>query len=69
MPITAHVAGAASHPEDDLVLATAVSAGAQYMVTGDAQLRKLGSYEGVTIVSPRRFLEILSQEGEEGNPT
>lgn len=53
------VSGVASHPEDDLVLATAVSAAVDYLVTGDRQLLKLGAYQGVTIVSPRDFLGIL----------
>jgi len=58
-PITAHVSGVATHPEDDLVLATAVSAHADYLVTGDKKLQDLGSYQGVTIVSPREFLALL----------
>jgi len=39
--VTAHVLGVATRPEDDQVLATAVSAEARYLVTGDAQLQKL----------------------------
>jgi len=61
-PITAPVHGVATHPEDDLILATAVSANASYLVTGDGPLQKLGAYEGVTIVSPREFLDILEAE-------
>lgn len=61
VPITAHVQGVASHPEDDLVLATAISGRAEYLVTGDAGLRAVGAYQGVMVVSPRRFLEILQQ--------
>lgn len=53
------VSGLASHPADDLVLDTAVSAGATYVVTGDGPLLRLGVVQGVTIVSPRHFLEIL----------
>jgi putative PIN family toxin of toxin-antitoxin system len=45
--------------DDDLVLATAVASGADFIVTGDDDLLVLGSYEGVAIVSPRRFLERL----------
>jgi putative PIN family toxin of toxin-antitoxin system len=63
--ITVVVEGVATHPEDDLVLATAVSAGADYLVTGDQQLQQLGRYQGVTIVSPRRFLELLAAERTE----
>lgn len=60
--LTTEVLGVATHPEDDLILATAVSAHADYLATGDAQLRKLGRYEGVAIVSPREFLGILSED-------
>lgn len=41
--IIEQVTGIATHPEDDLILATAVSAGADYLVTGDRQLQVLGS--------------------------
>lgn len=61
-PISVQVQGVATHPEDDQILATAVSAQADYLVTGDQQLQRLGSFQGVTIVTPRRFLEILSGE-------
>ncbi len=60
--ITVEVHGVATHPEDDLVLSTAVSAHTDYLVTGDTKLRRLKSYEGVAIVSPREFLEILQRE-------
>ena len=57
--ITVEVHGVATHPEDDLVLATAVSAGAQYLATGDQKLQMLGVYQGVLLVSPRGLVEIL----------
>ncbi len=50
--------------EDDLVLATAIAGRAQYLVTGDRPLQALGRYRGVTILSPRQFLDIL----ESGDP-
>jgi putative PIN family toxin of toxin-antitoxin system len=59
VPITVDVRGVASHPEDDLILATAVSAQAEYLVTGDRQLLALGQYQGVQIVTPRDFATIL----------
>jgi predicted nucleic acid-binding protein len=62
VPITATVQGVATHPEDDLVLATVVSAGAHYLVTGDTKLQDLGAFEGVTILSPRAFLERLTHD-------
>lgn len=64
--MAAVVAGVATHPEDDLVLATAISGSADYLVTGDRQLRQLGSFQGVVIVSPRTFLDLLaSVEGDD----
>ena len=59
VPITVTVQGVASHPEDDLILATAVSAKADYLVTGDRQLLALGGYQGTQIVTPRVFATIL----------
>ena len=63
--VTVVVSGIASHAEDDLVLAAAVSARVDYLVTGDKQLLKLGQYEGVIIVSPRDFLARLEQQEDE----
>ncbi len=53
-----------THFEDDLVLAVAVSAKANYLVTGDGPLlRKVGnSYQGVKLVTPNEFLKILQIE-------
>jgi uncharacterized protein len=58
-PITVSEQGVATHPEDDLILATAVSAKADYLVTGDTKLQDLGTYSGVRILSPRAFLDLL----------
>lgn len=44
---------------DDVVLATAVAAEADAIVTGDQDLLVLGSYGGIRIISPRSFLERL----------
>ena len=66
--ITVGVTGVATHPEDDLVLAVAVSAGADYLVTGDRQLLALGRYRGVAILSPRAFLTLLDQQEEANRP-
>lgn len=60
--IIASVQGIATHPEDDLILATAVSASADYLVTGDSQLLQLRSFENVGIVSPREFAQILDSQ-------
>jgi putative PIN family toxin of toxin-antitoxin system len=48
---------------DDVVLATAVAAEADVIVTGDQDLLVLGSYQDISIVSPRSFLERLDSGG------
>jgi putative PIN family toxin of toxin-antitoxin system len=58
-PITVPVQNIATHQEDDLIVATAVSANANYLVTGDTKLQRVGTYKGVRILSPRQFVEIL----------
>ena len=60
-PITVKVQGVATHPEDDLTIATALSAKADYLVTGDQSLlNKVGdSYKGVVLTNPNDFLKIL----------
>lgn len=49
-------------PDDDVVLATAVAARADVIVTGDQDLLVLGTFAGVAIVSPRQFLERLDSD-------
>jgi putative PIN family toxin of toxin-antitoxin system len=61
-PITVRVARVATHPEDDLVLATALSAGAGYVVTGDKRLQDLDRHRNVAILSPRQFPDLLEAE-------
>jgi len=58
--ITVQVVGIASHPEDDLILASALSSQADYLVTGDMKLQRLGAYQGVAVLSPRAFLGVLT---------
>jgi putative PIN family toxin of toxin-antitoxin system len=60
--ITVTVTGVATHPEDDLVLATALSAGADYLVTGDRRFRaRVPHYQGATLVSPAEFLAVTAR--------
>jgi uncharacterized protein len=55
------VTGITDDEEDDLVLGTAVAAGADYLVTGDTGLLKIREYRGVRIVTAREFLELLDE--------
>lgn len=56
------IAGIAEDEDDDLVLGTAVAAGADYLVTGDQGLLAIGAYESVRILTARQFLDILESE-------
>ena len=46
-------------PDDDVVLATALAARANIILTGDKDLLVHDPYEGVRILSPRQFIETL----------
>lgn len=54
--------GAVADPEDDYVLATGVAAGADCLVTGDRGLLTLDRHEGMAILTPRAFLDLLAQQ-------
>jgi uncharacterized protein len=57
------VTGIATHPEDDPILATALSAHVDYLVTGDQRLRdRVPSFQGIPLVSPAAFLNVLNRE-------
>jgi uncharacterized protein len=61
--ITTPVSGVATHPEDDPILATALSAQSDYLVTGDQRLRnRVPTFSGIPLVSPAEFLAVLSEE-------
>jgi len=49
----------AEDPDDDKYIVAAVEGRAQFVVSGDAHLLALKAYEGVRIVTPRAFLDIL----------
>ncbi len=51
------VHGVAADEEDDLVLATAVAAQADYLVTGDRYLLEIGEFRGIPIVTSRDRLD------------
>ncbi|MBI3412876.1 MAG: putative toxin-antitoxin system toxin component, PIN family [Candidatus Aenigmarchaeota archaeon] len=52
-------------PADDKILECAASVKADYIVSGDNHLLKLGSFEGVEIVTPKRFLEKIRPGGDD----
>jgi len=46
-------------PKDNVILACAQAARADFIVSGDKHLRKLGSYQSIRIISPAEFLKML----------
>jgi predicted nucleic acid-binding protein len=44
-------------PSDDKFAECAVEAGAEAIITGDKDLLRLGSYEGIKMMTPRDFLQ------------
>jgi len=49
------VQGICRDPDDDAILACALAAGADYLVTGDADLLALKTFRGIRIITPREF--------------
>ena len=57
---TVQVTGVSKDADDDKYLAAAIAGRASLVVTGDPHLLTVGEYEGVRIVTPRAFLDLLS---------
>jgi len=55
------IARVSNDPDDDKYLAAAVEGRATHVVTGDQDLLSLGRFEGVEVVTPRAFLNLLGQ--------
>lgn len=56
---TGRAKGVCRDPDDDAVLSAAIEGRADVIVTGDADLLALGEHEGIAIVTPRAFLDLL----------
>ncbi len=50
----------AEDPSDNRYLECAVEGNAEYVVTGDQHLLRLGTYQRVRILTPKEFLEVLA---------
>ena len=50
--------------DEDKILACAKEGQVDYIVASDEHLAKLGSFAGIPIIPPRRFLEILAEQRE-----
>lgn len=44
-------------PKDDILLACALTAGAQYLISGDKHLLNLGIWHGIQMVTVNKFLD------------
>lgn len=51
-------------PDDDKVLALAIAARVEVIVSGDKDLLSLGSFEGVPILAPAQALGLLEAKGK-----
>lgn len=58
--VTVRPVGVDLKEPDALVLGTAMSGAAEFLVTGDEACLAIGSHEGIQVVSPRQFLNALS---------
>jgi putative PIN family toxin of toxin-antitoxin system len=46
-------------PDDDKIIACALVAGAEYIISRDRDLLSLGTYDGITIIAPEAFLRVV----------
>jgi putative PIN family toxin of toxin-antitoxin system len=51
----------ASDPDDDKYFSAALEGRAKHVVSGDRHLLDIGAYEGVRVVTPRDFLDLLER--------
>jgi len=56
------VRGVVRDPNDDMIIACAMGAGAEYVVTRDKDLLSLGDHQGISIVTPEVFLHVLRSQ-------
>jgi uncharacterized protein len=61
------VAAVSRDPKDDIFLATAVEANAQYIVSEDNDLLVLDPYEGIRILNALDFLHMLQERWSQTN--
>jgi len=56
------LSGVTRDPKDDAVVACAVEGRADLIISGDEDLLTLGDYEGIQVVTPAQFVEMLPPE-------
>lgn len=53
------ISGVSDDPDDDKYIAAAIGGRAALVVSGDPHLLKVGEHQGVRIITPRAFLDLL----------
>lgn len=56
---TQRISAVKEDKSDNRFLETAVASRAEYIITGDRHLLRLGSYKNISILKPKRFLEMF----------
>jgi len=56
------IEGVCKDPDDDKFISCAISAGADFIVSGDADLCNLKNYKSVRIIKPLNLLNIFNKE-------
>ncbi len=51
-------------PKDDMIIACAVAASANYIISRDRDLLDLGNYQQIQIITPKEFMQILRSNEE-----
>jgi hypothetical protein len=57
-----HVDVIREDPSDNMFLECTIEAGVDYLISGDRHLKKLESFQGIQIVSPREYLSRLREK-------
>jgi putative PIN family toxin of toxin-antitoxin system len=58
------IAAVPDDPDDNKYLAAALEGRADFVVSGDAHLLDLHEYEGIHMITPRTFLDLLRREAK-----
>ena len=60
--VSVTLVGVVSDPNDDLILSTAVSAQADYLVSGDKAVLAVGTIQSIPILTARQFYDLLQRQ-------
>ena len=64
VPLTGRSGWVLADPDDDKFVDAALAGAADVIVSGDRDLRELGTVEGIPILSPREFLDRIAPAAE-----